>query len=122
MEVRPDSTETRGLLDRIRHGHKEALSQLLTRSRPGLASFVDNYLDPQLRGRIDPSDVVQEAQMEVVRRIDDFLERAPMPFHLWLRKTAYERVLQFRRDHRKRVRRSVDRERRLPDRSSLLLA
>jgi RNA polymerase sigma-70 factor (ECF subfamily) len=45
-----------------------------------------------------------------------------MPFHLWARKTAYERLLNLRRDHRKRARRSVDREVGLPDRSSLLLA
>jgi RNA polymerase sigma-70 factor (ECF subfamily) len=120
--VRPDSTETIGLLERIRRGQKEALSQLLARSRPELEAFVGFHLDAKVRGRIDPSDVVQETQLEVVRRIDDFLERRPMPFHLWLRKTAYERMLQTRRDHRVRARRSVDRERPWPDQSSLLLA
>ena len=45
-----------------------------------------------------------------------------MPFHLWVRKTAYERLLKVQRAHRRRGRRSVDREVALPDRSSLLLA
>jgi RNA polymerase sigma-70 factor (ECF subfamily) len=44
-----------------------------------------------------------------------------MPFHLWVRKTAYERLLKVQRDHRRRVR-SVDREVPLPDHSSLLMA
>src|SRR5687768_4608757 len=44
-----------------------------------------------------------------------------MPFHLWVRKTAYERLLDLRRHHR-RARRSVQREEVLPHRSSLLLA
>jgi len=44
-----------------------------------------------------------------------------MPFHVWVRKTAYERLLDLRRHHR-RTRRSVEREAALPDRSSLLLA
>src|SRR5262249_54174108 len=72
--------------------------------------------------RLDPSDVVQETQLEVVRRLHDFLERRPMPFHLWVRKTAYERLLNLRRDHVEAARRAVGREVALPDRSSLLLA
>ncbi len=44
-----------------------------------------------------------------------------MPFHLWIRKTAYQRLLNLQRDHR-RARRAVQREVALPDRSSLLLA
>jgi RNA polymerase sigma-70 factor (ECF subfamily) len=51
----------------------------------------------------------------------DFLERRPMPFRLWVRRTAYERLLDLRRHHT-RARRSVEREVALPDRSSLLLA
>jgi RNA polymerase sigma-70 factor (ECF subfamily) len=44
-----------------------------------------------------------------------------MPFRLWLRKKAMERLLNLRRDHLTRARRSVSREQVLPDRSSLLL-
>jgi RNA polymerase sigma-70 factor (ECF subfamily) len=54
--------------------------------------------------------------------MDDFLQRRPMPFHLWVRKTAYQRLLHLRRHHLGRARRSVEREEPLPERSSLLLA
>jgi RNA polymerase sigma-70 factor (ECF subfamily) len=121
-EVKPDSAETCGLLDQVARGDRQALERLLGHYRPGLCAFVEARLDLRLRARIDPSDVVQEAQLEVVRRMDDFLGRRPMPFHLWVRKTTYERLLNLRRDHRKRARRSVDREEALPERSSLLLA
>jgi RNA polymerase sigma-70 factor (ECF subfamily) len=120
-EVKPDSEQTRALLERIGQGDRQALDRLLARYRPDLQTFIDYHLEPALRARVDPSDVVQEAQLEVVRRMDDFLERRPMPFHLWARKTAYERLLNLRRDHRVRARRSVDREQPLPDPSSLLL-
>jgi RNA polymerase sigma-70 factor (ECF subfamily) len=120
-EIQTDSAETQGLLDRVARGDKPALELLLAHYRPALHAFVEARLDPKLRARVDPSDVVQEAQLEAVRRMDDFLRRRPMPFHLWVRKTAYERLLNLRRDHR-RVRRSVDREVALPDPSSLLLA
>jgi RNA polymerase sigma-70 factor (ECF subfamily) len=121
-EVKADSTQTQDLLEQIARGDRRALDQLLERYRPDLHAFVEARLDPKLRARVDASDVVQEAQLEVVRRMDDFLKRRPMPFHLWVRKTTYERLLNLRRDHRKRARRSVDREVALPDRSSLLLA
>jgi RNA polymerase sigma-70 factor (ECF subfamily) len=120
-QVRPDSSETDALLEAVRHGERQALDRLLIRHRDELRSFVEMRLDPRLAGRVDPSDVVQEAQMEMVRRMDDFLERRPMPFRLWARKTAYERLLALHRHHVKRARRSVQREAPLPDRSSLLL-
>lgn len=120
-EVEPDSSETCCLLERARTGERPALDELLTQHRPDLLAFVEVHLDPRLRARVDPSDVVQEAYLEVMGRMDDFLARRPMPFHVWVRKTAYERLLNLRRDHR-RARRSVQREVAWPDRSSLLLA
>src|SRR5436309_14582922 len=121
-QVRPDSAETSALLEQVRRGDRQALGRLLDRHRPGLRAFVEARLDPRVRARLDPSDVVQEAQLEVARRMEDFLGRRPMPFHLWVRKTAYERLLNLRRDHRERARRSVDREVGLPEGSSLLVA
>jgi RNA polymerase sigma-70 factor (ECF subfamily) len=121
-EMTPDSAETCALLERIARGDRQALEALLTSHRRSLHSFVEYHLDPRLRTRLDPSDVVQETQLEVVRRMDESLSRRPMPFHLWVRKTAYERLLRVRRDHRLRARRSVDREIACPDPSSLLLA
>jgi RNA polymerase sigma-70 factor (ECF subfamily) len=45
-----------------------------------------------------------------------------LPFRLWLRKTAYERLLMLHRRHVAAARRTVGREEPLPDRSSVLLA
>jgi RNA polymerase sigma-70 factor (ECF subfamily) len=119
-DLKPDSAQTCGLLDRVDRGDRKALEQLLALCRPELRTFIDFHLDHRLRPRMDPSDVVQEVQLEVVRRMDDFPSRRPMPFHLWLRKTAYQRLLNLRRDHH-RGRRSVGREVPLPERSSLLV-
>jgi RNA polymerase sigma-70 factor (ECF subfamily) len=121
-EIQPDSAETCALLDAVRGGDARALENLLGQYRPELRDFIERHFDPRLRARVDPSDVVQETQMEVVRRIEDFLVSQPMPFRLWLRKKAMERLLNLRRDHLTRARRSVAREEALPDRSSLLLA
>jgi RNA polymerase sigma-70 factor (ECF subfamily) len=122
LKVKPDSAETCGLLAEVARGDRQALGRLLQRYRARLQAFIGARLDPRVQSRLDPSDVVQEVQLEVVRRMDDFLDRRPMPFHLWVRKTAYERLLKVHRDHRRRARRSVDREVAWPDRSSLLVA
>jgi RNA polymerase sigma-70 factor, ECF subfamily len=121
-QIEPDSVETQALLEQAAGGDEHARTRLLERHRPRLLDFVEAHLDPQLRARLDASDVVQEAQMEATRRLPDFLRRRPMPFRLWLRKTAYERMLMLRRKHVEAARRSVVREIQLPDRSSLVLA
>jgi RNA polymerase sigma-70 factor (ECF subfamily) len=66
--------------------------------------------------------VVQEAQLEAVRRLDAYLEEPALPFRLWLRQIAYDRLVMMRRFHAQAARRTVDRELPLPERSSLLLA
>jgi RNA polymerase sigma-70 factor (ECF subfamily) len=121
-ELMPDSAETLALLRQIRAGDKAAFEQLFAEHRRQLRRFVELRLDPRLRARVDASDVVQETQMEVLSRLADFLERQPMPFRLWLRKTAYERLLKIRRRHVEAAQRSLEREVPLPDRSSLVLA
>ncbi len=87
-----DSENTEHLLDRIEAGDESALDQLLDRHRDLLRRFIDMRLSPRLRARVDASDVVQEAQIELAKRIQEFLQRRPMPFHVWLRKTAYQNL------------------------------
>lgn len=118
----PDSAETCRLLNEARAGDEQAFNQLIARHRGSLRRFVAARLDPRVQARLDPSDVVQETQLEAFRRIDDYLERRPMPFRVWLRKTAYERLLKLRRFHLDAAQRSVTCELGLPDQSSLLLA
>src|SRR5262249_23339149 len=98
-ELTPDSVETQRLLEQVHAGDRAAFERLFAQSRAGLRQFVELRLDARLRPRVDPSDVVQETQMEAFCRLGDFLARRPMPFHLWLRKTAYERLLKVRRSH-----------------------
>ncbi len=120
-DIHPDSAETCALLERLRGGEPEALGSLLEHYRRSMYQFVELRLDRRVRARLDPSDVVQEAQLEISRRIDDFLRRRPMPFHVWARKTVYERLLNLQRDHMRRHKRSVQREVALPEGSSILL-
>jgi RNA polymerase sigma-70 factor (ECF subfamily) len=111
-----------GLLARAGAGDRAALDELLARHRPLMRRVAEVRMDPALRGRLDPSDVVQEAQLEVAQRMNDFLKRRPMPFALWLRQTTLEHLLRLRRRHLTAERRSVARELPLPEGSSVFLA
>jgi RNA polymerase sigma-70 factor (ECF subfamily) len=71
---------------------------------------------------VDASDVVQEAHLQALSRLDAYLERPALPFRLWLRQIAVDRALKSRRRHLGTTRRALQREAPLPERSSLLLA
>jgi RNA polymerase sigma-70 factor, ECF subfamily len=121
-EVAPESAETQELLVQAHAGNGAAIDRLMACHREYLHRFVEFRLDPKMAARVDPSDVVQEAQLEAIRRLGDFLQQRPMPFRLWLRQIAYDRLVMLRRYHVRAARRTVDREVALSERSSLLLA
>jgi RNA polymerase sigma-70 factor (ECF subfamily) len=121
-EVQPDSPETEALLRQIRAGDRQAFEQLFARHQAYVRRLVELRLDPRLRSRLDPSDVVQEAHLEALSRLDAYLRRPVLPFRLWLRQIAFDRALKARRHHLGATRRSLDREVPLPEQSSVVLA
>ena len=42
-------------------------------------------IDRRLQGRVDPSDIVQEAYIDAARRIGEYTSNPSVPFYLWLR-------------------------------------
>jgi RNA polymerase sigma-70 factor (ECF subfamily) len=117
----PDDVDE-SLLKRAREGDKEAVDLLLSLYRDRLRQMVAMRIDPAIHPRVDASDIVQETLIEANRRMSEFLDRKPMPFELWLRKTAIERLIMERRKHHGAAGRSVTREIPLPENSSMLLA
>jgi RNA polymerase sigma-70 factor (ECF subfamily) len=101
---------THSLLSRARAGDLRAFDELFGRHRAALHRAVARRLGPSLRARIDPSDVVQDAQVEALERLDEFAGRRPMPFRVWLFRTAIQRVGKLRR-HVSAARRDLGRER-----------
>jgi RNA polymerase sigma-70 factor (ECF subfamily) len=72
--------------------------------------MVQMRLDRKIQQRVDASDIVQEVLVEANRRLGDYLDNPVMPFHLWLRHLARDRVIDAHRRHRVSAKRSVDRE------------
>jgi RNA polymerase sigma-70 factor (ECF subfamily) len=104
--------ETGDLLRRARDGDSLAFEELFGRHRAALHRVVARRLGRSLGARIDPSDVVQEAQVEALERQDEYSGRRPMPFRIWLFRTAIQRVAKLRR-HASAARRNLGRERSL---------
>jgi RNA polymerase sigma-70 factor (ECF subfamily) len=72
--------------------------------------MIQMRLDQAVARRVDASDVVQDVLMEASQRLKDYLANPVMPFHLWLRQLAKDRIIDMHRRHRAAQRRSVDRE------------
>ena len=117
-----DSSETLSLIERAQAGDRSAFDSLFERYADELHQFINSRLDARVRVRVAASDIVQDTQMEAFRRFLDYCNRRPMPFRIWLRKNAYERLLNVRRDHINTAKRAIGREQPLLDESSVLLA
>ncbi len=115
------SSQTQLLLEAIEAGDREAFRRLFERYSPALRQAIAARMDRRLRQRVDPSDILQETEMEVFARMDEYLQRRPMPLEQWLHQTAVQCLAAAWRRHVQAIRRSVAREERLPDRSSMLL-
>jgi RNA polymerase sigma-70 factor (ECF subfamily) len=71
---------------------------------------IDLRLDPALARRVDASDIVQDVLLEASQRLAEYLKSPNMPFHLWLRHLAQDRIIDTHRQHRLAQRRSIDKE------------
>jgi RNA polymerase sigma-70 factor, ECF subfamily len=94
-----DSTAPEALIDRARTGDAQAIAELFGHYRERLKRMVSLRLDRRLQGRVDASDVLQEAYLDLARRAPDFLQQPNMPFFLWLRLLTGQRLLAFHRKH-----------------------
>jgi RNA polymerase sigma-70 factor (ECF subfamily) len=105
----PDTSETQQLLVAARSGNAAARNALLERHREALRRMVGMRLDKAIQRRVDASDIVQDVLVEADRRLSDYLESSGMPFQLWLRHLARDRMIDVHRRHHA-ARRSIDRE------------
>ena len=96
----PQSPETIQLLQRAQGGDAAARNDLMDRHRASLHQMVRMRSDRNLAARLDSSDIVQDVLIEANRRLDDFIAQDGMPFHLWLRQLARDRIIDMHRRHR----------------------
>ena len=98
------------LVRRAADGDEVALAELFDRYRRRLRLMVRLRLDRRLQGRVDPSDVLQDAYLEAWQDLGSYLERPEIPFFLWLRGIAGNKLRELHRHHLGAQRRDPRRE------------
>jgi RNA polymerase sigma-70 factor (ECF subfamily) len=91
--------ETNALLTRLRQGDQQALGELYSHYREPLRRMVVLRLDHRLGGRVSPSDVLQEAYIDALKRVGHYVAKPDMPFPGWLRLIVGQRLVEVHRHH-----------------------
>ena len=94
-----DSSDMDELLRRAEAGDAEALAGLFARYRERLRQMVRLRLDRRLFGRLDPSDVLQEAYLDLAKRFPEYAAKPTLPFFLWLRWLTGQKLIDLHRRH-----------------------
>jgi RNA polymerase sigma-70 factor (ECF subfamily) len=94
-----DLGDSDDLLHRAAGGDREALAQLFQHYRDRLRQMVRLRLDRRLQGRLDPSDVLQEAYLDFARRLPEYAADPSRPFYIWLRFLTGQRLIDLHRQH-----------------------
>jgi RNA polymerase sigma-70 factor (ECF subfamily) len=109
-----DPDEFAGALEAARAGRAEELGRLLMQSRDYLLLVADRELGGDLRGKLNPSDLVQETFLEAKRDFARFQGTSSPELRAWLCRIQRNNLLNLTRSFRGAQRRSVEREVALP--------
>jgi RNA polymerase sigma-70 factor (ECF subfamily) len=80
-------------------GDESALAELFSRHRERLRRMVALRLDRRLHGRVDASDVLQEAYLDIARRASAYFAAPSMSIFLWMRLLIGQRLIAVHRHH-----------------------
>jgi RNA polymerase sigma-70 factor (ECF subfamily) len=94
-----DDSPDAPFLARAADGDLLAWGELVGRHQDRLQVVVAFRLDPRLRARVDPGDVVQEALIAATQRRAEFFQQSSQPLFLWLRWMIGNALLELHRHH-----------------------
>ena len=95
-----EDSGSKALEQRIHAGDSDALASAFEVHRDRLRQIVLARLDSKLKGRVDPSDVLQEAFIDMAKRLPNFSKRTePMSVFVWMRLVATESIVNTHRKH-----------------------
>ena len=97
--VDADNEDTAALIENAAGGDQQALAELFTRHRDRLRRMVDLRLNRRLQGRVDASDVIQEAYLEICKHFAEYARTPTLPFFLWLRHITGQKLIMVHRQH-----------------------
>ena len=98
---------TEELIELAAKGDHDAAGRLFETHRARLERMVQLRMDDRLKRRMDVDDVIQDVCLEASRRLPDYHRAPTMPFFLWLRFLATQKLLEHHRRHVSAQRRDV---------------
>jgi RNA polymerase sigma-70 factor, ECF subfamily len=94
-----ESDDDLRLVQRAADGDTTAVGEALLRHCARLRRMVEARLDRRVRGRVDPSDVLQDGFADALAKLPGYLTDPKIPLLLWLRLVIGERLAKLHRDH-----------------------
>lgn len=98
------------LLDAARNGSRDAVGTLIERYRPYLLMIANKEWDPDLRGKLGASDLVQESLLTAQHSIDGFDGNDDGDLRAWLRGILINDVREAKRRFKGTAKRQPNRE------------
>ncbi len=114
-----DREQLEGWLAAARQGSADALGGLLETCRNYLLLIANQQLDAQLRGKVGPSDLVQESFLEAQRDFGRFQGKTEEELLAWLRRILLNNLANISRHYRETEKRQIEREVRITETAGL---
>lgn len=105
-----EDADVQSLLEAEGRDEQRALADLFARHRDRLRRMVAFRLDARLLGRVSPSDILQEAYLDALKRLPHFRVDPSVPFFVWLRTVTLQRLIDVHRHHMNAAARDAGRE------------
>ncbi|MGF1581906.1 MAG: sigma-70 family RNA polymerase sigma factor [Gemmataceae bacterium] len=105
-----DSEFESNLVRRAAAGDEQALQTLFSQHSERLKRMLRLRLNRRLQGRIDSSDILQEAYLEIAKKLDEYLQNPEMSFFLWLRQMTGMKLAELHRQHLDTQKRDANRD------------
>ena len=98
------------LVERLRNEGESTFAELFSQHRERLWRMVNFRLDPRLHGRVDADDVLQDAYMDAINRIQYYVDDPSTSFFIWLRLIVGQTMINIHRRHLGTQMRDANRE------------
>ena len=87
------------LIRRASEGDETAQNELFSAHRDRLQRMIRLRLDRRIQGRLDSSDIIQEAYIDVFRNLPRYVEAPSTSFFIWLRNVVGLKLVEVHRRH-----------------------
>ena len=126
IDMSSDSKIDDARVDQAIAGDVGAMTELFDEHRSRLRRMIELRMDRRLKGRVDPSDVLQEAYVDLAKQLPNYAAKPAIPFFIWLRRITGQRLSMTHRHHLGAAKRNAGIEvgifKSMPEASSVFLA